>query len=65
MDAILQPCSVAETVEVNGEAPLLETTIYARSEILSKRESKSRQHVGLVELKTIGFKQGGIVVIKF
>ena len=40
-------------------------TIYARSEILSKRESKSRQHMGLVELKTIGFKQDGIAVIEF
>ncbi len=40
-------------------------TIYAQSEILSKRESKSRPHMGLVEIRTIGFKQDGTVVMSY
>ena len=40
-------------------------TIYARSEVLEKRESKSRPNVGIVRVKTTGFNQGGIVVIEF
>src|SRR5580658_9450783 len=44
--------------EVRMPAPVFEgDTIYAQSEILSTRESGSRPHMGLVELKTTGFKQ--------
>jgi acyl dehydratase len=40
-------------------------TIYSRSEVLEKRESKSRPAVGIVRVKTIGFNQDGTVVIEF
>ncbi len=40
-------------------------TIYARSEVLSKRESKSRPNVGIVTVKTTGVNQDGDVVIEF
>jgi itaconyl-CoA hydratase len=40
-------------------------TIYSRSEILEKRESKSRPNVGIVKAKTSGFNQDGTVVIEF
>ena len=40
-------------------------TIYSRSEVLSKRESKSRPYVGIVTVKSTGFNQDGKVVIEF
>jgi acyl dehydratase len=40
-------------------------TVYSRSEVLDKRESKSRPNVGIVKVRTTGFKQDGIVVIEF
>jgi acyl dehydratase len=40
-------------------------TIYAQSEVLEVRESKSRPHVGIVKVRTTGFKQDGTVVITF
>lgn len=40
-------------------------TIYAESEIISKRESKSRPNVGILHFKTRGYKQDGTVVIEF
>lgn len=52
--------------EVRLPAPVFEgDTIYAQTEVLSRRESKSRPHMGLVEIKTTGFKQDGTVVIEF
>jgi acyl dehydratase len=52
--------------EVRMPAPVFEgDTIYAQSEILSARESKSRPHMGIVEVKTTGFKQDGTVVMTF
>jgi acyl dehydratase len=52
--------------EVRMPAPVFEAdTIYAQTEVLSTRESKSRPHMGLVEIKTIGFKQDGTVVMEF
>jgi len=39
--------------------------VYSRSEVLDKRESKSRPNVGIVKVRTTGFKQDGIVVIEF
>ena len=40
-------------------------TIYAQSEVLEARESRSRPSVGIVKLRTTGFKQDGTVVITF
>ncbi|MBI5828367.1 MAG: MaoC family dehydratase [Chloroflexi bacterium] len=47
-------------------APVFEgDTLYAQSEVLSIRESKSRPNMGIVEIKTAGFKQDGTVVMTF
>jgi acyl dehydratase len=52
--------------EVRMPAPVFEgDTVYAQTEVLNRRESKSRPHMGLVEIKTTGFKQDGTVVIEF
>ncbi|HWZ33703.1 MAG TPA: MaoC family dehydratase [Bryobacteraceae bacterium] len=52
--------------EVRMPAPVFEgDTIYALTEVLSRRESKSRPNMGLVEIKTTGFKQDGSVVMTF
>jgi itaconyl-CoA hydratase len=52
--------------EVRLPSPVFEgDTIYAQTEILSTRESKSRPNMGLVEVKTTGFKQDGTVVMTF
>lgn len=52
--------------EVRLPAPVFEgDTIYSRSEVLEKRESKSRPNVGIVRVKTSGFNQDGVVVITF
>ena len=40
-------------------------TLYARSEVLTKRESKSHPERGIVQVKTLGFNQEGRVVIEF
>jgi len=40
-------------------------TIYSRSGVLETRESRSRPNVGIVRVKTTGFKQDGTVVIEF
>jgi len=52
--------------EVRLPAPVVAgDTIYAQSEVLSMRESKSRPNMGIVEVKTSGFKQDGTVVISY
>src|SRR5579862_7669850 len=52
--------------EVRMPAPVFEgDTIYAQTEVLSRRESKSRPNMGIVEIKTSGFKQDGTVVMTF
>lgn len=52
--------------EVRLPSPVFEgDTIYSRSEVLSKRESKSRLNVGIVTVKTTGFNQNGTTVIEF
>ncbi len=52
--------------EVRLPNPLFEgDTVYSRSEVLEKRESKSRPGVGIVRFKTTGYKQDGTVVIEF
>jgi len=52
--------------EVRLPAPVFEgDTIYSRSEVLDRRESKSRSNVGILTVKTTGFNQEGTVVITF
>jgi acyl dehydratase len=52
--------------EVRLPNPVFEgDTIYSRSEVLSKRESKSRPNVGIVGVKTEGYNQDGVTVIEF
>jgi itaconyl-CoA hydratase len=52
--------------EIRMPAPVFEgDTIYAQSEVLKTRESKSRTAMGLIEIKTTGFKQDGTVVMEF
>jgi itaconyl-CoA hydratase len=52
--------------EVKMPAPVYEgDTLYARSEVLDKRESRSRPHQGLVVFKTTGFNQDGAIVMTF
>jgi acyl dehydratase len=40
-------------------------TIYSQTEVLEKRESKSRANVGIVKVKTTGYNHEGTVVIEF
>lgn len=40
-------------------------TIYSQSEVLAKRESKSRPNVGILTVKTTGYNQDGKAVITF
>ena len=52
--------------EINLLAPVFAgDTLYAESEVLEKRESKSRPTQGIVTVRTRGFKQDGIEVINF
>lgn len=52
--------------EVRLPAPVFEgDTIYSRSEVLEKRESRSRENVGIVTVETTGYNQDGTVVIAF
>lgn len=52
--------------EVRLPHPVYEgDTIYARSEVLEKRESRSRPHAGIVTVKTTGYTQDGTIVITF
>jgi acyl dehydratase len=52
--------------EVRLPRPVFEgDTVYSRSEVLEKRESKSRPDVGIVTVKTTGFNQEGKVVITY
>ena len=52
--------------EVKLPHPLFEgDTVYARSEVLETRESKSRPAAGLVRVKTTGVNQHGTPIITF
>ncbi|MDE3078387.1 MAG: MaoC family dehydratase, partial [Chloroflexota bacterium] len=73
--AIVAGLGVADTSE-NGFAlgcdeiklpnPLYEgETIYSQSEVVDRRESKSRPQQGIVKFKTQGIKQDGTVVIEY
>jgi itaconyl-CoA hydratase len=52
--------------EVRLPNPVFEgDTIYSQSEVLEKRESKSRPNIGIVTVRTQGYNQDGTVVISF
>lgn len=52
--------------EVRLPHPVFENdTLYSRSEVLEKRESRSRPDVGVVTVRTEGCNQDGVVVISF
>ena len=52
--------------EIKLTAPLFAgDTLYAESEVLDKRESKSRPTAGIVSVKTSGLNQDGTVVCTF
>ena len=52
--------------EVRMPAPVFEgDTLYAQSEVISRRGSKSRPNMGLVEIRTQGYKQDGTEVMSF
>lgn len=52
--------------EIRLPNPVFEgDTIYSYSEVLEKRESKSRPEVGIVKIKTVGYNQDGVPVITF
>jgi itaconyl-CoA hydratase len=52
--------------EIRLPNPVFEgDTIYSQSEVLEKRESKSRPNTGIVTVRTTGFNQDGTVVITF
>jgi acyl dehydratase len=52
--------------EVRLPAPVFEgDTIYAQTEVLSARDSKSRPQMGVVTVKSTGFNQHGTIVIEF
>ena len=52
--------------EVRLPSPLFEgDTVYAETEVLETRGSASRPNVGIVRVKTTGYKQDGTRVIEF
>jgi itaconyl-CoA hydratase len=52
--------------EVRLPSPLYEgDTVYSETEVLEKRESKSRPGTGIVTVRTIGYTQNGDIVISF
>jgi itaconyl-CoA hydratase len=52
--------------EVRLPNPVFEgDTLYSQSEVLERRESKSRPDVGIVKVRTIGYNQDGKTVISF
>jgi acyl dehydratase len=40
-------------------------TLYARSKVVAKRTSEKRPYAGIVEVKTEGFNQDGVIVLTF
>jgi acyl dehydratase len=40
-------------------------TLYAQSEVLEKRESRSRPEMGIVKVRTVGYNQNGVPVVEF
>ena len=51
---------------INHLAPtFIGDTLYAKTEVLDKRESKSKTDRGIVYVETVGYNQDGVPVIKF
>ena len=40
-------------------------TLYSYSELIEKRHCKSRENVGIIRVKTVGYNQDGVVIIEF
>ena len=52
--------------KVRLPAPVFEgDTLYADSEVIETRTSKSRNNIGIIRIRTRGFNQGGVTVIEF
>ena len=52
--------------EIRLPNPVFEgDTLYSRSEILDKRESRSRPQLGIVTARTEGYNQKGVIVVAF
>ena len=52
--------------EVRMPAPVfVGDTVYAQTEVLAKRESKSRPQMGVLTIRTTGFTSDGTVVMEF
>ncbi|MDD3738097.1 MAG: MaoC family dehydratase [Lentimicrobiaceae bacterium] len=52
--------------DVKHVAPVfINDTLYAKTKILSKRESKSKPDRGIVYVETVGYNQNGVEVISF
>jgi acyl dehydratase len=52
--------------EVRLPHPVFEgDTVYSQSEVVKKRESRSRPEVGIVTVRTTGFNQDSVVVVTF
>jgi itaconyl-CoA hydratase len=52
--------------EIRLPNPVFEgDTIYSQSEVLEKRESRSRPNVGVVTVKTTGYNQDAKIVVTF
>lgn len=52
--------------DVKHLAPVfINDTLYAKTKILSKRESKSKEDRGIVYVETFGYNQNGVEVISF
>ena len=52
--------------EVRIPAPVfVGDTLYAQTEVLAKRESKSRPQMGVLTIKTTGFRSDGTVIMTF
>ncbi|SDH69801.1 Acyl dehydratase [Alteribacillus persepolensis] len=52
--------------EIRLPYPVFEgDTIYSYSEVLEKRESKSRSNVGIIRVETKGYNQKGNIVIEY
>ena len=52
--------------EVRLPNPVFEgDTLYSESEVLRKRESRSRPNVGILTVKTTGYNENGLVVVTF
>jgi acyl dehydratase len=52
--------------EVRLPHPVFEgDTIYSRTTVLDRRESRSRTNVGVVTVRTEGYNQSGVIVCTF